>query len=319
MADLWSIAFGLRFGFLRVTRPSKAPIPFYCDRPPPRVKSHWVMAMLAVVLCANPFSPSHAGNRGEEPVERRPWTFSFYFENDLFADTDQHYTNGLKLSWVSPDVSEYTQIDALPDWAHAFARRLPFFPEYDGQTERNVVLSVGQNIYTPQDIDRAGLIENDRPYAGWLYFGLGFQSRNDRQLDELELQIGMVGPLSLAEETQSFVHELRDLNRPRGWNNQLRNEPGVAAVYQRRWRHAKPNMSDQLGIDAITHVGGAVGNVAIFAEAGAMVRFGWNLPKDFGTSRIRPGGDAGAPIGGRSPKRRKFGIHGFIGIDGQYV
>ncbi|MBC2703616.1 MAG: DUF2219 family protein, partial [Desulfobacula sp.] len=34
-------------------------------------------------------------------------TFSFYFENDLVADTDQHYTNGIKLSWISHDLTGY--------------------------------------------------------------------------------------------------------------------------------------------------------------------------------------------------------------------
>ena len=27
------------------------------------------------------------------------WTFSFGFENDLFADTDRFYTNGIKLKF----------------------------------------------------------------------------------------------------------------------------------------------------------------------------------------------------------------------------
>ena len=34
-----------------------------------------------------------------EPKEKRPGqyrTFLVYFENDLFADTDQHYTNAVK-------------------------------------------------------------------------------------------------------------------------------------------------------------------------------------------------------------------------------
>ena len=30
-------------------------------------------------------------------------TLSFYFENDFFGDTDRYYTNGIKLSWISPD------------------------------------------------------------------------------------------------------------------------------------------------------------------------------------------------------------------------
>ena len=46
------------------------------------------------------------------------WTFSLYFENDLFADTDRRYTNGIKLSWVSPDLSDYRDSPELPPWSH---------------------------------------------------------------------------------------------------------------------------------------------------------------------------------------------------------
>ncbi|MEX0828505.1 MAG: lipid A-modifier LpxR family protein, partial [Haliea sp.] len=35
------------------------------------------------------------------------WTASFMFENDLFGDSDQSYTNGIKISWVSPDLTDY--------------------------------------------------------------------------------------------------------------------------------------------------------------------------------------------------------------------
>jgi lipid A 3-O-deacylase len=44
-------------------------------------------------------------------------TFSLYFENDLFADTDQGYTNGIKLSWISPDLAGYAESGKLPDWS----------------------------------------------------------------------------------------------------------------------------------------------------------------------------------------------------------
>ena len=112
-------------------------------------------------------------------------TFSFYFENDLFVDTDQGYTNGVKLSWISPDLTGYTESDRLPDWSLPLIRRLPFINEPGLQ--RNIALSVGQNIYTPEDISRKELIEDDRPYAGWTYFGIAFHSKNDRRLDSMEV------------------------------------------------------------------------------------------------------------------------------------
>lgn len=33
--------------------------------------------------------------------------FTMYFENDTFTGTDQHYTNGLKFSWLSADLVDW--------------------------------------------------------------------------------------------------------------------------------------------------------------------------------------------------------------------
>ena len=46
------------------------------------------------------------------------WAFGIHFENDLFADTDQQYTSGIKLTAVSPDLtSAFRDRPELPGWA----------------------------------------------------------------------------------------------------------------------------------------------------------------------------------------------------------
>jgi hypothetical protein len=44
-------------------------------------------------------------------------------------------------------------------------------------------------------------------------------------LDKLELDIGVVGPLSFAEEVQKGWHSMFGLHKPKGWDNQLENKP----------------------------------------------------------------------------------------------
>ena len=74
-------------------------------------------------------------------------------------------------------------------------------------------LLLGQNIYTPADTTSYQLVAEDRPYAGWLYFGFGFAAnQGSRRYDKLELEIGVVGPLSFAEEVQTFWHSLFGLD-----------------------------------------------------------------------------------------------------------
>jgi len=272
----------------------------------------------AVLVCVG-FLLSAAPAQAQERYDNS-WTFSVHFENDLFADTDQNYTNGIKLSWVSPDLTRFRDSERLPDWSHKYVEMLPFIN--DKERERNIVFSLGQSIFTPQDTTRTDLIREDRPYAGWLYFGAAFHSKKPSQLDSLEVQFGIVGPLSLAEEAQTLVHEIRNLTKPKGWDNQIENEPGINFIYERKWRSSVLGTDRGMGFDVISHMGGALGNVFTYGNMGFELRAGWNLPKDFGTSPIRPGGDTNDPVHKRDPRRAsdaKFGLHFFAYVDGRGV
>ena len=43
-----------------------------------------------------------------------PWISTIYFENDLFNGTDSNYTNGVKLSLISPDLAPHAEDGKLP-------------------------------------------------------------------------------------------------------------------------------------------------------------------------------------------------------------
>src|SRR3546814_3231584 len=74
------------------------------------------------------------------------------------------------------------------------------------------------------------------PYTT-LFRSIGLVSENGDQLDNLELNVGVVGPWSLADKTQIEYHKLIDVQVPEGWENQLENEPGVVLYYERKWRN----------------------------------------------------------------------------------
>jgi hypothetical protein len=235
-----------------------------------------------------PVTPSLAAK--EQPM---PWTMNVHFENDLFSGTDRNYTNGVKVSLISPDLVSFVESGKLPDWSLEYVYRLPFINDPDPALRRKLEFSLGQNMYTPADISRSDLIVDDRPYAGWTYLAVAFHTKSSKRMDTIELQLGLVGPESFADETQTAVHDLRDLDRAEGWEHQLKNEPGLAAIYERKWRLAPFVSRGSFAIDAITHLGGALGNVATYANTGFETRLGWNLPGDFGVSLIRPAGNTG--------------------------
>lgn len=270
-----------------------------------------ILAFILVML-----QVSHAAYADEEKAHTES-TFTFYQENDLYTGTDRDYTNGIKISWISPDLSEYRDDPRLPPWSHFLIDALPF---HDGPgLLRTISLSVGQNIYTPEHINDMSHDDGDRPYAGITYCGVGFHSRNTWVMDTWEFDLGIVGPHSYAEKTQKAVHRWTNSDYPAGWENQIRDEPLLNFYYERKWRLFPGSAGRGFGYDVIPHAGCAVGNAFTAVNGGGQVRFGWNLPNDFGTLLIRPGSDTNAPIDDQDPRYNRssprFGIQAFTSLD----
>ena len=93
-------------------------------------------------------------------------------------------------------------------------------------------------------------------------------------------------------------------------------------IYERKWRPFASSNTHEFSYDVITHAGGALGNVFVYANAGAEVRAGWNLPGDFGTSYIRPGGNSNTPTTVHDPRvghTRPYGLYVFAAVTGRLV
>jgi hypothetical protein len=158
---------------------------------------------------------------------------SFQLENDLFAGTDAQYTNGVKLTWVSPNISDFND-PLLPAWircSNEAVRHLVAWFLPNNASVRNMVVTLGQAMYTPADRDRTTLDPRDRPYAGWTYLGLGYNVRFDGigrapVLDTVEIDLGIVGPNAYAKQTQDLVHGIRGLPRFQGWSNPIARRAG---------------------------------------------------------------------------------------------
>jgi len=156
--------------------------------------------------------------------------FQFYLENDILSGTDQNYTNGIKFGG---GVNADRMIDRLlQSPARSTLRTIT-----NRLGEVHVGLFLGQNIYTPRVITESRPQPFDRPWAAWLYVGGVAQSVLDNRLQTVELDIGMVGPAALGKLVQTELHSLFNADEPRGWGNQLRNEPGVLLAYLEKWRY----------------------------------------------------------------------------------
>lgn len=206
------------------------------------------------------------------------------FDNDMFGGSDRHFTHGTRAAWLSP-------AGETPDIVRNVATQLPFFRS---NQKMRISYSIGQNIFTPEDISRPDPSRDDRPYAGWLYAGIGLVAASEQRLDKLELDVGVVGPYSFADEVQTRWHDLIGITKPEGWGEQIRTEPGFVLFYERSWRRLRDiDLTgivpiENFGVDMTPHIGGALGNVFIHGTGGVTFRIGDDLRNDFGPPKLRP-------------------------------
>src|SRR5690606_30412235 len=153
-----------------------------------------------------------------------PPMVSLRVDNDLFAGRDEGYTSGVGLTLVSPNLRDYVDDPCLPAPARLVNRYLEWL-QPQGFEQQNMVVTLGQGIFTPGDGTRRDLIIDDRPYAGALLVGFGYNARQGNRLRTTQLLVGMVGPASLAEKTQRLIHKFTGSDNFEGWDHQLHNEP----------------------------------------------------------------------------------------------
>jgi len=251
-----------------------------------------------------------AADEAEASDDHGDWSIALYMDNDggLFKRnhiTDRYYTHGTRVTFThQPEYADYL--------AETIGKMVPINGDASPKTAMGYAL--GQEIYTPANIDVSTLIVKDRPYAGWLYGSAYLQrSSDDFVFDQFEIQMGVVGPSSHADDAQKWIHELFDSNEPEGWNNQLPDEFGINAIYRRKWKFSLIGDPDALSVQLIPNVGITLGNVHRNVGGGATLRAGWALPDDFGPGRLNDLVDST----GRGP--RNNGIYAFIGASGRYV
>jgi hypothetical protein len=217
----------------------------------------------------------------QQPLQCNPQTaceFQLYIENDSFGGgTDRYYTNGIKFGGGVSAEPVIERIFKVP--AQSVLQQIT-----DNRGNMQFGLFLGQNLYTPKVITTAAPQPFDRPWAAWLYAGGVAQNVEANRLQTVELDLGVIGPAALGKLVQTGWHKLVDADKPQGWHNQLRNEPGVLLAYLEKWRYGPVS-----GLQAVPHFGITVGNVMTLARAGGIVRAGTNM-SGFGPDTIEPGG-----------------------------
>lgn len=257
---------------------------------------------------------SVVGHASESPDEVNGMTAYMRLDNDVFAGTDRGYSNGTEFGLVSPTVTRF-QDQGLSGTTRWLNRRLEWL-QPGGYEYNNLVITLGQGMFTPSDWRLATPDPNDRPYAGVLVLGVTYNGRDRNSMRSTTLNVGVVGPSAFARETQVFVHDLVGGEKFAGWDRQLRDEPVFRLTQQRLHKRTltKPTWMS----DVIFHYGGGIGNLQTFLNAGAEVRLGGWIPDNFGSAPALPVAENTAPTIG-SLHTDTVRVHGFVAVDVRYV
>lgn len=164
------------------------------------VRRFFLLAMLSVVLICQLLAQSDYYDQ----------ELSITTENDVYLlkNTDRYYSNGALIHFrFVPEKNVFLGI----------GKKEP--------VKRIVELEISQKFYTPKDLTLTDVNDYDRPYAGWLYFGLtvaDFVKAN--QLITYGVELGVVGSISGADGFQTWYHRNFGFPEPQGWGFQIRNE-----------------------------------------------------------------------------------------------
>jgi lipid A 3-O-deacylase len=206
-----------------------------------------------------------SGEATEAITDPETKIFTVVIENDSIGGkgTDENYTSGVRLSYFDTTAE-------MPALAYQVD---DYIPTFEINSSSSVFYSFGQNLYTPSEVSQSTQDPDDRPWAAHLYISMGLVTITESHLDEVEVSIGVVGPWALGKQTQSFVHKYitPDSPDPKGWSNQLDNEPAFLVGWQRQYPQFLKASWGGLSLSTTPHYGITLGNVYTFANTGFSV------------------------------------------------
>tara|TARA_R110000764_G_scaffold240089_1_gene342310 strand:- start:80858 stop:81850 length:993 start_codon:yes stop_codon:yes gene_type:complete len=144
-------------------------------------------------------------------------SFRMSWDNDFLNfrgdGTDRYYTNGIRFDYF------YTKQKKA---------KFPSSLLLNISQENDNIYGWGlaQFMFTPKNIDLTEIQYNDRPYAGALYSIHSLESTDTTKKIRIttEIFLGVIGPISFADEAQTWAHRVIGYTKPRGWPNQVSND-----------------------------------------------------------------------------------------------
>jgi hypothetical protein len=237
---------------------------------------------LATVECAAQSAAPYGG----------AWTVTS--ENDIATGSDNNYTNGVGVSWVSKSIDTYEERSLVRRWGESWSF-LPFVGDSGYRTY--VSWSLAQEMFTPDDIKLRNPPEDDQPYAGVLYLDNVVYAKGEHSTHAWQLRVGVVGPSSQAENVQRWIHKVVGSDEPMGWDTQLPNEPVLNVGYTGTYLLAQGDLGKSASWRVAPVANAGLGTYFTGAGLGLYGEVGWNLVDALGGTALRQGFNAASTVG----------------------
>ena len=128
-------------------------------------------------------------------------SFSLKIDNDKFVLQDKYYTSGLFI--------EYQKI---------IKKDMLSLKKEDNSV--NYRFTLGNETYTPENLNSTNVLFFDRPYAGWLFIKFEEQVIHNNQAHTFAIETGITGEASLSGALQRFWHSALSIKVPT-WTQQI--------------------------------------------------------------------------------------------------
>lgn len=176
---------------------------------------------------------------------------SIQWENDFPFDSDDDYTNGLRIEYGN----------------------------------KNCGIFVDQLMYSPDNIKRNYYETGTHPYAGYLAVGADYTfdkriAKRTYWLNYAELSTGVIGSSSGAEKVQKGIHKMVGAHEPKGWEYQLHDEWEIQSVAWTGIGYVFLGHEDGWNARIDTEIGGMMGTVQIAGGVNADLKFGYGCDFD---------------------------------------
>ncbi len=232
------------------------------------------------------------------------------YENDSNFNSmvDKYYTAGVRLAYYSKDFYDDTGVGKFLRYVGV----LPYFSKQIRLYSFGVFIS--QEMYAPKDKFSTIPPSTDHPYGGYLYASFLSQNKSKNLLEQIELDLGIVGPAAKAKQVQDFIHKITNNALLAGWDTQLENEFVANLSYRISYRYVPKFLSKhQDYIDFMPQANLSLGNAKTFLQASIIARAGYGLipfvlPTNINTGFVSTPSYA-----------HTFSLYAFVGAGGRIV